>query len=284
MMLFTEIMTTQSTPKRLSRWRVLAAVMFLFLAFAPLDPSIAGSVKKGIGLSKCSSTHEALTRAEQLHPSWYYNWSPIPSFSSDHPIRFVPMIWGKGKKFPDHLAAVQGADFLLTFNEPDHGTKQYLSVDEVAEVWPRLRAAAERLSSPAAGRPLGPWMKEFHLRAQSEKLEYEFVAVHWYGKPDPKRFLRFLRRVNEAYGKPLWITEFAVADWESAKKGRKNRFTPAITMKFMREVLPELEKLDYVERYAWFGIPCRYKEAIANSMFFASDGTLTELGRLYASF
>lgn len=194
------------------------------------------------------------------------------------------MIWGIGKNFAADLSAVQGTDSLLGFNEPDHKNQQSILTSSVVSVWPQLSASARRVGSPAAARALGPWMQDFYKQAEKNNLKIDFIAVHWYGKPDAKRFLRFLQRVYESYKKPLWITEFAVADWEAARKGMKNRYSVSLVKEFMREVLPELEKLDYVERYAWFGIPCKYKDAIGHSMFFSSDGALTELGIFYATY
>ena len=60
-----------------------------------------------------------------------------------------------------------------------------------------------------------------------------------------------LERTHALYKKPIWITEFAPADWK-AGPGKPNRFSEEQIEHFMREVLPALNKLPYVERYAWF--------------------------------
>jgi hypothetical protein len=71
-----------------------------------------------------------------------------------------------------------------------------------------------------------------------------------------------------------------VADWK-AKKPEDNRHTAQEVYAFMKEVLPQLDKLDFVERYAWF--PSSLKNAkIASSSLFNEDGSLTPLGKLYA--
>ena len=61
--------------------------------------------------------------------------------------------------------------------------------------------------------------------------------------------------------------------------------SPATTekvKKFMLEVLPMLDELDYVERYAWF--TCRDDNlALHTSQLIKDDGTLTELGKVYAA-
>jgi hypothetical protein len=112
--------------------------------------------------------------------------------------------------------------------------------------------------------------------------DYDFVAVHWYGAPSAKSFLRKIDDIHEAYGKPIWITEFAVADW-AARDGRKNRYSTEATERFMTTVLPELERRPYVERYAWMGAGA-YREATVTSRLVDDTGALTALGRIYAKF
>jgi len=46
----------------------------------------------------------------------------------------------------------------------------------------------------------------------------------------------------------VWITEFAVADWE-AKSPAENRHQPGKVADFVAKVLPKIEALDIVERY-----------------------------------
>ena len=112
--------------------------------------------------------------------------------------------------------------------------------------------------------------------------DYDFVAVHWYGAPSAKSFLRKIDDIHETYQKPIWITEFAVSDW-AARDGRRNRYSTGATERFMRTVLPELERRPYVERYAWMGAGA-YREATVTSRLVDDTGALTALGRIYAEF
>jgi hypothetical protein len=50
----------------------------------------------------------------------------------------------------------------------------------------------------------------------------------------------------------------------------------------MKNILPELEKRDYIIRYAWYG--AGNTEAVQTSRLFEKDGTLSELGCYYAYF
>ena len=88
-------------------------------------------------------------------------------------------------------------------------------------------------------------------RARAKKYRIDFVCVHWYGGPDVDAFVNVLRKVHGMYRKPIWITEFAVGDWE-AKNREQNRYPPEIVLSFMKKLLPKLDRLNFVERYAWF--------------------------------
>ena len=50
----------------------------------------------------------------------------------------------------------------------------------------------------------------------------------------------------------------------------------------MIELLPMLDKLDHVERYAWF-TSRDDNAALHTSQLIKDDGTLTELGKVYAA-
>jgi hypothetical protein len=54
-------------------------------------------------------------------------------------------------------------------------------------------------------------------------------------------------------------------------------------LKFMEDVLPRLEKLLFVERYAWF--PAKHGDPKpGHSALFDTHGKLTEPGEFYAKF
>lgn len=52
-----------------------------------------------------------------------------------------------------------------------------------------------------------------------------------------------------AFGKPLWITEFAAMDFATGYSG-----TAAEAQAFQNAVIPWLESTNMVERYSWFGL------------------------------
>jgi hypothetical protein len=256
-----------------------AWVLLLALLLAGLVQA-APSTKKGIGLTD----KNAGTRIAALNVAWYYTWGPEP-IEGVGGVEFVPMLWG-GHNLDGKVRILKRGPkpkYLLLINEPDKTEQSNMSVDEVARLWPTLSVLGEYVSSPAAASARGPWAQRFHTIALQRGLKRDFTAIHVYGPPNPARFLEKVDEVHRLYGLPLWITEFAVADNE-ATDNAPGHVTPAETLAFMKAVLPELERRDYVQRYAWFGAGKGGKARVRNSRLFEADGTLNELGRYYAAF
>jgi hypothetical protein len=239
------------------------------------------SPKKGVGMSVASDpTGDKLA---MLNVAWYYNWGMKPNTDTSRHC-FVPMYWGGRTQLqkigtpPADLGPV-----LLAFNEPDYKKQSNRSVDEVLSEWATLQGWAPRIGGPHPARPLDTWMREFIRRADDAKLRVDFVGVHWYGGPNAARFLQYIDDIHRAYQRPVWITEFAPADWGANDEGKTNRYSVEQVQDFMRTVLPELERRPWVERYAWFSNE-KPKERLRTSRLFNLDGTPTELGRMYAAF
>lgn len=220
---------------------------------------------------------------------WYYNWNSHPSHKgmpSAHPgMRFLPMVWGwYPKKTPAVLAALraQHPSILLGFNEPDHPDQSNIPVEVALDAWPQFEGIAAELVSPAAANALGPWMQKFMQGAEKRKLRIDSVAVHHYPGPSPEGFLNWLHKAHNLYQRPLWVTEFAVADWQ-AKHGIANRFTVEQTAHFMKVVCTEMDKLPWIKGYAWFPFAGKSSNALQTSVLFDAKGNLTDPGKLYAS-
>jgi len=175
---------------------------------------------------------------------------------------------------------------LLALNEPNVAKGDNMSVEQVIQRWPEISELAEEIGSPAPSGALGPWFDEFFHLVGKQGLKLDFMALHLYSPPDAEAFLRKIDAVYEKYQLPIWITEFAVADWEALKKPNGNRYSEDEVLAFMQAVLPELEKRSYVVRYAWFGASnyALEHEEVRTSRLFEKDGSLTPLGRYYADF
>lgn len=238
------------------------------------------STKKGLG--------GAAPLASGLMTNWYYNWGVNPSTfgmpSTDASMRFVPMVWGwNPTKTPSILEGLraQQPSILLGFNEPDHRDQSNILVNTALEAWPLFEDIAAELVSPAPAQPLGPWMQEFMSGVEKRKLRVDSIAVHNYPGPSSAGFLNMLHRVHDLYHRPIWVTEFAVADWQ-AKQGAANRYSVSQIAEFMDEVCNEMDKIPWIKGYAWFPSAGKASNALQTSVLFDANGNLTDLGKIYA--
>ena len=198
--------------------------------------------------------------------------------------QFVPMVWGAAATAPEALARLGSPDVILGFNEPDFPTQSIMTVDEAIALWPRLMATGARLGSPATTTPgtlgRGSWLARFMKRVEAEDLRVDFIAVHYYSnKPSTADFRRFLMKVHAAYGRPVWVTEWALIDWRN-----HGRFSAEETARFLRDGALMMDELDFVERHAWFGAYDGLDALSLNSHLIDADGTLTQAGEAFASF
>lgn len=225
-------------------------------------------------------------KTSDLTGHWFYHWGNSPREEIPENIEYVPMFWGKSSVNPDNLNNVQQlidegrVNYVLGFNEPDGAAQANMTVQEAVERWDDLESLGVPLGSPATVNPLNDWMQEFMNRAEQENLRVDFVTLHNYGGANPANFINLVKRTYETYQKPIWITEFAVADW-GATSAENNRFSEAQVIEFMKVVLPALDDIEYVHRYTWFDGGNR--APLATSTLFDEEGNLTPLGEIYAN-
>ena len=263
--------------------------------------------KKGICFSmraagEPGSAKVNLPRLKKVNPYWSYSWGWDQVAGQPSPVEFVPMAWGAwsaadlGKSLQDkvvpHIKSGKVKRFL-GFNEPDKKEQANMPYKAALKYWPILESLNVPLCSPGCANPEGlndgtvqgvnsSWMVDFMREADRLGYRVDYVGVHWYGGTNAADFKAKMRRIYEKYGRrPLLITEFAPADWQ-AKIHSQNRMKAPYVLAFMKEVLPWLEKQDWVAGYAWFSF--EHNESFGHtSSLFGENGDLTTLGRYYQS-
>lgn len=226
---------------------------------------------------------------------WYYTWgTTIPeSQEANMPANaeFVPMFWGAGNVNANNINKLinlknQGKiKYILGFNEPDLREEANMTVEQALDLWPQLESIGLPLVSPATSYPsLNPdsWFVRFMDGAQSRGLRVDYIAVHLYVGGNPGTYIKILQDVYARYGKPIWITEFAVRDDNTGGNPANNMYTPEMILTFMQNLLPQLEALDFVYRYAWFN-PSPTMAGLWPCALFNQNGSLTILGDYYKS-
>ncbi len=241
----------------------------------------------------CFTTKEGsdwLDQIQKLKVDWFYSWGADKPADVPSEIEFVPMIWGYGSKSPESLQKLKSqieagevdSKIFMGFNEPDRDTQSDVTVEQALEAWPLLMELGVPLVSPGCVHPDNEWMIEFMKGVEEKKLRVDYIAVHSYRGPDAKGLMQYLKKIYEMHGnRPLWLTEFAVGDW-TAKTVAENKHSPEKIAKFMKEVLPMLDRSKMVARYSWFSASLDNR-ALGNSGLFDDSGELTELGKIYAA-
>ena len=262
--------------------------VFVCIVISTFSTNVLASEKKGVGLTDLNSPE----KINALNVSWYYTWKTEP-INGVVGSEFVPMLFGRDKldKQIQTIRSRGKAPVLLAFNEPNR-KKNAISVEQVIRRWPEISELADSISGPgtANGNVSESWFKKFFRMSKTKNLKFDFMAVHIYMSPDAKKFLERLDALHDKYQMPIWITEFAARDLDAAqwkcKVDCNNRYSEEEVLNFMKIVLPELEKREYIVRYAWFGAGKRshQREQVRTSRLFEKDGSLTLLGKYYADF
>jgi hypothetical protein len=246
------------------------------------------SNKKGADFNVYTTYGTYESNVINLKAFWFYTWGTLVPASTPQNCDFVPMFWGQANVTASNISAIQQAKaagqvkYVLGFNEPDRPDQSNMTVSQALALWPQLESIGLPLGSPAASWPTLQWFYDFMDSTIAEKKRVDFICVHMYVGTDDNSFVQTLQTVYNKYHLPIWITEFATADWNAATPAA-NQYTAADALGFMQRVLPKLDSLSFVQRYSWFsGDPT--SAALWPSALIATNGQLTTLGQWYANY
>jgi hypothetical protein len=248
-----------------------------------LQPASAATLKAIKGIGYGGTDYRTKKRLGQLNLDWYYNWSPS---YGPYSTNFIPMIRDNRKLDRDLTSFYEQypsykPQYLLGFNEPDHKGQANLTVDQALALWPRLEATGLRLGSPATISPNAEWMNSFMTKAKNTGRRVDFVTMHCYQWPKASSFFAKLDSLHDRWGLPIWVTEYAVADW-NATSTKPSIYSRAQTNEYMIQTVEGMRKRPFVERFAWKTRDISDPK-MGNSALFHTDGALTSTGKIYAS-
>ncbi len=249
---------------------------------------VQGNGKKGADFSTNTIYGTWNSDVVKLMPFWFYTWgTPIPTPTPQN-CEFVSMFWGTGNVTSGNISAVetlkaQGkVKYILGFNEPNRTDQSNMTVSQALALWPQLESIGLPLGSPAADWPTRQWIYDFLDSCIAENKRVDFICVHMYADTNVNSYLQPLADLYNKYHLPIWITEFAVADW-NATTTANNAYSAVSVQSFMKKLLPQLDALPYVQRYSWFSgdpqSPNLWSSALINT-----SGGLTALGSWYADY
>jgi len=253
----------------------------IFSSANPALPCASRVIKKGLGSCSPLTTPAEL---EQLNLGWYYNWRPFPKIPPVEGVEFVPMFWSGLDVNPQHLTTVQqsGATHVLGFNEPDMNGQSDMRPEECLRLWPKLMELPQRLGTPAPAN--WKWLAKFIPEARRRGLRLDFICLHRYPDiSDPHcvdEMLDMIETVHQKYELPIWLTEFGAADVSAWHQPQHSKPTAAMAQNFLQKLVPILERLPYVERYAWFTDRVAEEYGLG-SIFDLNASRLTPFGQIY---
>jgi len=254
----------------------------------PSQTTPATSFKKGADFNTGTQYGTYENDVVNLKAFWYYTWGTLVPVPTPQNCDFVSMFWGSANMTDANISATQlsktqgTVKYVLGFNEPDRPDQSNMTVSQALAFWPKLESIGLPLGSPATSWPTLQWFYDFMDSTIAEKKRVDFICVHMYVGTDDNSFVQTLQTVYNKYHLPIWITEFATADW-NASTTANNQYTPADALGFMQRLLPKLDSLPYVIRYSWFsGDP--NSAALWPSALIGTNGHLPALGQWYANY
>jgi Glycosyl hydrolase catalytic core len=194
------------------------------------------------------------------------------------------LIWGAANVNASTLSQVRGeGPDLLGFNEPDMSGQANMTTAQALSLWPQLMATGLKLGSPAVatgGATPGGWLDQFMSGAAARGYRVNFITLHWYGAdfatgPAVSQLESYLQAVHARYHKPIWLTEFALANFggspQTPRRSQQGAFLSAATAM--------LQRLSYVQRYAWFGLEATPTDG--STGLFGSGPSATAVARAF---
>ncbi|OEU09879.1 hypothetical protein FRACYDRAFT_248129 [Fragilariopsis cylindrus CCMP1102] len=219
--------------------------------------------------------------------------------SSSSNIDFFPMLWGYYEnKIDEFLIDIQQQNqrVVFGFNEPDKIKQSNISVETAIAAWPQLEVTVAEMEetdrsttilvSPSCANSLnGSWLEEFMIKVDELDLRVDAIGVHNYGGINFNAFTTKMETIYEKCNhRPIIITEFAVADWNSTSV-ETNKFSSENVLNFMKQVMDWMEEpsQDWILGYAWFSFDIDDQYGTSSALFDSND-SLTPLGEYYSTF
>lgn len=249
-----------------------------------------------------SDTPEKIAGMQSLNLDWWYNWDSDINPGGEVIGEYVPMLYSKTATRLTRLNSDLSANVvatgkpnpaLLGFNEPDLSGQANMTPMDALNTWAPMMSTGLRLGSPVAVSPAKDWMSQFMGatnaldtgKAEIDKgFRVDFVTAHIYQDPSVNNFLSKIDALHDLWGKPVWVTETAVADFTAvAGSGVKStRYTRAQVEQYMKDLWVELQKRPWLERFAW-KTRSNTDEQMWFSSVFNSNFSRTSTGVVYAN-
>jgi autotransporter-associated beta strand protein len=196
---------------------------------------------------------------------WYYTWGTGVANPGNFDAKHYPMFWNAPSQGTIDNVKARNPEYVLGFNEPERPDQANMTVAQAIASWTTISnsftGTSTKLVGPAVADTGGAtggqqWLANFMSQANANGLKVDAVAFHWYGVSNPNNpsgaASSFLSRVDSyynSYGKPVFITEYAIHDWGGAYS---DEAIIEANRQFLDIVIPGLESRSHVAGYSWY--------------------------------
>jgi hypothetical protein len=176
--------------------------------------------------------------------------------------------------------------FLLGYNEPDNPSYSTTAptTNQAIANWPSLMGLNIPLVAPAMQDEQDAWENNFYTMIAANGYRVDYSAVHLYVPPNSSSVIGDLQSEYNAYGHPVWLTEFSPVDWNNCQCWSEDD-----DYNFLAEFMWLAESETWLERYSVFPFsntnPSNpwVDNGFTGSVFMSDGQTLSPYGELYAT-
>jgi hypothetical protein len=241
---------------------------------------------------KGTAGYEGSPYQSELETAWAYNYDDNTGATEPAEFDFVPMIYDA--TYWEPLSDAQSRDagwlaqsqpaYLLCCNEPDNASQANLSTNDVISMWPQFEALNLPLVGPGTQNTEDAWENNFYTLIAANNYRVDYAAVHEYVPPNAASLISDCQSVYNAYGHPVWLTEFSPVDWSDCQCWSEND-----DYNFLAEFMWQAENQSWLMRYSIFPFSNSNADSpwvdngFTGSVFLSNGQTLSPYGELYAT-
>ncbi|MDF1862257.1 MAG: glycosyl hydrolase [Verrucomicrobiales bacterium] len=191
--------------------------------------------------------------------NWGYRWN----FAEENQLQsgqYMPMQWGGIAAAAPGILDYQHLWYrranqttLMGFNEPNLSDQANMTEATAAYQWPRLQRTRLPLLGPCPSNFNGSWRQNYEALAAEQGHRSDYMAMHWYSTAgaasgSPSQLINNMQTLYNAYGKPIWLTEFSTRDFV----GNKTTWSRNHNYNFLAEFAWRAESLPWLAKWCLF--------------------------------
>jgi len=199
------------------------------------------------------------------------------------------MLWGpKQTTTFRSVRTSAGTEILMGMNEVNEASQSNMSYQDGINLWnAEIRPYGDKgmklISPSVTSAPSGvTWFKNFfahcgyNSNGVDDKCGVDALSVHYYGTT-AKAFEDYITSFHTDFGLNIWVTEFACQNFS----GSGGQCSKDDVWSFMTSVTSWMDQTSWVEAYFAFGLLHDMWNVNYDNQLMASDGSPTDLGKLF---